>query len=76
MNKLYNFFTILLIIISLTIIINSIFVTNGQIKTTINVSMFILVIIMAIVALLFRFINNKNKTINKIALFQLLFMIT
>ena len=60
MNKQYNFFTILLIIISLTIIINSIFVTNGQIKTTINVSMFILVIIMAIVALLFRFINNKK----------------
>ncbi|MCQ9289891.1 hypothetical protein NQ035_13590 [Staphylococcus gallinarum] len=61
MNKLYNFFTTLLIIISLTIIINSIFVTNGQIKTTVNFIMLILVIIMAIVALLFRFINDKKE---------------
>lgn len=61
MNKLYNFYTILLVIISLTIIINSIFVNNEQLKIIINISMFILIIIMAILALLFRFINDKKE---------------
>ena len=61
MNKLYNFFTILLVIISLTIILNSIFVNDEQLKIIINISMFTLIIIMAILALLFRFINNKKR---------------
>ena len=61
MNKLYNFFTILLVIISLTIIINSIFVNDEQLKIIVNISMFTLIIIMAILALLFRFINDKKE---------------
>lgn len=60
MEKTYNIFSILLIIISLTIIINSIFVRDEQYKIIINISMLILIIIMGIAALLIRFINNKK----------------
>lgn len=60
MKKTYNIFTILLILISLTIIINSIFVRDEQYKIIINISMLILIIFMGITALLIRFINNKK----------------
>ncbi len=60
MEKTYNIFSILLILISLTIFISSIFVSDEQYKIIINISMLILIIIMGITALLIRFINNKK----------------
>ncbi|GAB0232174.1 hypothetical protein JPSP9_25680 [Staphylococcus pseudintermedius] len=61
MNKLHNFITIFLIIISLTIIISSIFLNNENLKTTINIFMLFLIIILALISLIVRFMNDKKS---------------
>lgn len=61
MNKIYTIFTVFLIIIPLVIIFNSIFSDNEQFKIIINSCLLLLIVIMAIIALLIRFISDKKE---------------
>ncbi|AKS68174.1 hypothetical protein [Staphylococcus coagulans] len=61
MKKIYNIITTVLILISLTIIMTSIFVHNEQYQTMINTALFILVIFIGIFAITVRIIHDKTK---------------
>lgn len=61
MKKFYNIISLILIVIPITIILNSILNDNEHSKILINITMIVIILIMGIIAILIRKIHDKKQ---------------